>query len=116
MKNSSSKKPPVFLFPCGSGNALCHDLKILTIEHALERFLAGVVSMLDILKIDTQNETIYSFNILGFGLVTAINRSAENWRWMGDARYTMASLFHLLRNKKHQATLRVNEVVYSGKI
>ena len=116
MLNSSAVKPPVFLFPCGSGNALCHDLKIPTVETALEHFVKGDIIRLDILKITTKNETIYSFNILGFGLVTAINRTAEKWRWMGDSRYTLASVYHLMINKSHQAKLIVDAVFYSGKL
>ncbi len=116
MLNPSSAKPPVFLFPCGSGNALCHDLAILTVETALEHFVKGAVTRLDLLKITMKREVIYSFNILGFGLVTAINRTAEKWRWMGDSRYTLASIYHLLRNKSHTAKLKVDAVSYSGQL
>ncbi|MBN8703562.1 MAG: YegS/Rv2252/BmrU family lipid kinase [Bacteroidetes bacterium] len=99
---------PLFLFPAGTGNSLCHDLNILDLEKSIAVFTKGNTQTLDILEIETSNQKIYSFNIIGYGLVATINKTAEKLRIAGSARYNIASILEIIKNKNYRAQIRLD--------
>ena len=46
-------------------------------------------------KVSIGQEVVYCFNIVGWGMVTDINRSAEKMRWLGEQRYNVTTLMHV---------------------
>jgi diacylglycerol kinase (ATP) len=88
-------RPPLGIIPCGTGNTVAAHLGIvdpLTATHAL---LNGTTQPLDVLRVKTENQVIYCGNIVGWGAVTDINRTAEKLRWLGSARYNIAALLQI---------------------
>lgn len=100
---------PVLLFPAGTGNAFNHDLECLASSTAIERLKKFELQKIDLLKLSTPEQTMVSFNIIGWGLVAQITALAERLRIFGGARYTIASILKIFSNPTAFATL-----AYSG--
>ncbi|MCF8429036.1 MAG: diacylglycerol kinase family lipid kinase [Bacteroidia bacterium] len=103
---------PIMLFPCGTGNAFNYDLDCLTSKKATQLLLTGTDKLIDIAEVKTNNTSIWSFNIVGCGLVADINVLAERLRWLGAARYTIASLIKIIANPTIKAKITVNNEVH----
>jgi YegS/Rv2252/BmrU family lipid kinase len=104
----------ILLFPCGSGNALNHDLVCFTIEEALSRLKRNRSEKVDVIKVNAGSETHFAMSIVGFGIVNDINKRAESMRWMGNLRYTLAALVDIFRNPKYEAKVEVDGIKYDG--
>lgn len=114
MQNTFNQKIPILLFPCGSGNALNHDLNCFTIEEAIKRLKNNHSEKIDIIQVKAKSEVHYAMSIVGFGLVNEINKRAEKMRWLGDLRYTLAALVDILRNPKYEAKVEIDSVKYDN--
>ena len=96
---------PLGLIPGGSGNSFLTDLELLDPLKAAESSVRGRRRRIDLAKVTLSDRVLYAFNIVGWGLVADVNVRAEQFRWMGPIRYTVASLVELVRAKKRAATL-----------
>jgi diacylglycerol kinase family enzyme len=63
---------------------------------------------MDIAKVDAAGETIYGFNIVGWGLPTDINLLAEKLRWLGGQRYNVASILEVIKNTRRLARISID--------
>jgi YegS/Rv2252/BmrU family lipid kinase len=107
--------PSILLFPCGSGNAFNHDIDCLTWDKAIANLQRNTTKKIDIFRLNFSDQpSLYAFNIVGWGLVSDINQTAENLRWIGPARYTLAALIHIFKNPPFKATLKINEQTFEG--
>jgi diacylglycerol kinase family enzyme len=96
---------PLGLIPGGTGNSVLLHLGCRTPEEAIERILAGNTQCVDAARLTCLDETVYCLNIVGWGGVVDINRTAERWRWLGRPRYTLATLWHILWPRRRRAKL-----------
>ena len=101
-------KLPLGIIPAGTGNSFMHDIGVLDPEEAVKNIIKEKIKFIDIAKIKMKKETVFSINIIGWGLVTDINISAEKFRWLGSQRYNLTTLLHVLTNKKRKAKLFIN--------
>ena len=101
-------KLPLGIIPAGTGNSFMHDIGVLDPEEAVKNIIKEKIKFIDIAKIKMKKETVFSINIIGWGLVTDINISAEKFRWLGSQRYNLTTLLHVLKNKKRKAKLFIN--------
>jgi len=102
---------PIGLIPGGSGNSLMVDLGLTDPIDAAKAIVAGHIRKFDVAKITTEGKTIFSFNIIGWGLATDVGVQAEKWRWLGPARYTVVSLLKVLRGTQARSV----QLVLDGK-
>ena len=51
---------------------------------------------IDVMELSFYDNIEYSINIVGWGMVTDIGILSEKLRWLGPARYTIASLVYIL--------------------
>lgn len=100
--------PNLGFIPGGSGNSLMHHLNILEPVRAVQSIIENKIKYLDVVEITSENFLEYSINIVGWGVATDIGATAEKIRWMGRSRYTLASLYHILKLKKRHAALTLN--------
>jgi diacylglycerol kinase (ATP) len=115
LANKTYNDTPFLLFPCGTGNALNHDIGCLNIETACENLLRGRTQKIDLLKLNTaQQQQHFAFNIVGWGLVSDINQRSERMRWLGGLRYTLTSLIDICLNPRFKATVTVDNQVFEG--
>lgn len=105
---------PVALFPCGTGNAFNFDIGCTTVDETLQCIYAGAPVAIDVAEVHCGATRHWSFNIVGCGLVADINRLAENMRWLGASRYTVASLIKLLANPRAHLKITSDQGVLEG--
>jgi diacylglycerol kinase family enzyme len=115
LKRHSNLEIPVALFPCGTGNAFNLDIGCTTIDETLECIFRNDQSYIDVAEVNCGTQRLWSFNILGCGLVAEINKLAENLRWMGASRYTVASLIKLIGNPSTQLSISTGQTKIDGR-
>lgn len=103
------KKLPCGMIAGGSGNAFLTDLGLTDPVKAAEAICHGETRKVDVAEVRFQDTLIYSINIVGWGMVTDIGILAEEWRWLGPARYTLASLQKIYQPKTRAATLVLDD-------
>jgi len=103
------KQLPIGLIPGGTGNSFLHDLELMNPVDAAKAIIEGNTRKIDVAEVKINHVTKYAFNIIGWGLVTDIGKNAEKWRWLGEARYTLLSIFEVIRYKSRTATLILND-------
>lgn len=111
--------PPLLLFPCGGGKALNHDINNLDWESSLQKLKQNNTKQIDIFKVQfpkapVNEQMIYGFNIIGWGLVSNINSTSEKLRWLGGLRYSMAAIIHIFKNTSFKGKVVIDEEVYEG--
>ena len=112
LKRHDQDTIPLGLITGGTGNAFMHDIDCLNPLEAASRILKGKVRQLDIAKVNAKNKLYYSFNIIGWGLVTDAGYLAEMLRWLGGMRYDVAAILEVLMGKRRIAQLLMdNEVI-----
>lgn len=97
-QNSSQKKIPFGVIPVGTGNAYARDLglqsdKLIEAVAAIRNYKTMPT---DIGHIKTQNEDFYFANIMGFGFVTDVARTAHKLKVLGSFSYTLGVLYHTI--------------------
>src|SRR5690606_4630720 len=108
MKRADKDQYDLMLVPAGSGNAYNHDMNCLHIDTAIQRLLEKKTKKIDLIKVQCEDRILYAFNMLGWGMVTRINVLAESLRWIGDSRYSLASLGMILQNPHQQIRIRID--------
>ncbi len=105
MSRNDGKKCPIGLITGGTGNSFMHDLECLDPINAAKRVVTNHRRPIDLAKVNANGETLYAFNIVGWGMPTDINRIAEKMRWLGGQRYNVASLIEIIAFRQRLATL-----------
>ena len=108
LSREDRKQIPIGLIPSGTGNSFMHDLDSLNPTIAAKKINQLQTRKIDLMKIKTESETIFSFNVAGWGMPPDINILAEKMRWLGLQRYNIASLIEIMRFKKRQCDLIIN--------
>lgn len=96
---------PIGLIPGGSGNSFAQDLGDVDAVGAARRIATAGVRRVDLARVDMPGRTVYAANIIGWGLVTDINITAEGMRRFGERRYTLATLARITRLRSRPARL-----------
>lgn len=102
------KKIPIGIIPGGTGNSFMLDLGIIDPNDAVDRILLNKTRFVDIIKLDMGQTVKYSINLVGWGMITDIGLTAENLRWMGNARYTISAIIHIFFKNDRKAKFEVN--------
>lgn len=105
MNRKDGQKLPIGLVTGGTGNSFMHDLDCLDPVMAVKRIITNRKRPIDISKVNANGETLYAFNIVGWGMPTEINILAEKMRWFGEQRYNVASLIEIIAFRERLATL-----------
>ena len=101
-------KFPIGLITGGTGNSFMHDLDCLDPIEAVNKIISDKRRFIDVFSCNTDGETFYGFNILGWGIPTDANILADKLRWMGPQRYNFASIIEVLRHKKRFARVIID--------
>jgi diacylglycerol kinase (ATP) len=72
---------------------------------AARRIVAGATRPLDVIRVILKDQIIHCVDLVGWGAVADINRTAEKLRLLGKTRYTAATLCRVLRASHRRATL-----------
>lgn len=107
---------PLGLIPGGSGNSFLWGLGCTDPVDAVNRVLSGKTMSVDVARMRMGDEIMYSFNIIGWGLVTAINETAERFRWWPKQRYNLSTVIELIRLKSRSARLVIDDQSFNGEV
>jgi len=115
MRSGKSKYLPLGVFPCGSGNSFCNDLSIYNTKSALNNIIDFKTSPIDIMKITHTDHINYSANIIGWGMASEVNIIAEKLRFLGNIRYSIASLIGILKLSPKEMNFTIEDEIITGK-
>ena len=111
MINPINKQQKFGFLPGGTGNSFLHDLGGENYYNAINIIARGKTKKIDVLKLDFMSKVKYSLNIVGWGLVSDINILSEKMRFLGSARYNVASLYYIFNKKSRVAKIKINDQV-----
>ncbi len=114
LSRKDGKKIPIGLITAGTGNSFMHDMDCLDPMEAARRIVSGKKRKLDVAKVNAAGEIIYGFNIVGWGLPTEVNITAEKLRWWGGQRYNLASIIEVLKNTPRLAKIKIDGQTIAG--
>jgi len=114
MNRIDNKKIPIGIVPGGSGNSFLYNNNHDNPKKVLKKILRFKKKKIDIVKVKTLDEILYSINLVGWGLVTDIGKNAEKYRWLGPSRYTLVSLIEIIKNQDRKATLIIDDENYKN--
>ena len=115
MQSEKSKYLPLGIIPAGSGNAFAEDLGLRDPLDGLENIIIGNISRIDVMRIKTSHNINYAVNIIGWGMASNVNILAEKLRWLGNIRYSIASILSILKIKLQKANIIIENQVFDGK-
>ena len=116
MQSEKSKYLPLGIIPAGSGNAFAEDLGLRDPLDGLENIIIGDISRIDVMRIKTRHNINYAVNIIGWGMASNVNILAEKLRWLGNIRYSIASILSILKIKLQTVNIIIENQVFDGKI
>jgi len=105
MERTQPVSTPLGMIPGGTGNSVLQHLECLEPFEAAQRIVGGNTQPLDVVRVTMGDEVAYCINIIGWGAVVDINRTAERLRWLGPPRYAIAALIQILRARRRRARL-----------
>jgi len=114
LEREDGLKIPIGLIPGGTGCSFMYDLDCLDPLEAAKRIISGKRKPIDAASVELDDESLFTFNMVGWGLVDDINRLAEKIRWLGGQRYTIAALLLIIVHRKRNAKLIIDGVEHSG--
>ena len=114
LTRSDGKQVPLGFIPGGTGNSFMYDMGCLDPVEAARRIVSGGITPIDVAEVEMPEEKVYCMNIVGWGMVTDINMSAEKLRWLGEQRYNVTTLLHVMKLKRRSAKLVIEREVSEG--
>ena len=118
------KQIPVSLIPLGTGNGLSATLRQnmqrqgeevsvwsemgAVLDWSLDRIAGGQVSRVDLLEVEVMNRRLLAVMMVYVGLFAEVDVVAEPLRWLGPARFDLASVLMILK----QQTLNLRSLGY----
>ncbi len=109
-KNQSEKRIPIGVLPVGTGNAFARDLELdnTKIEEAIEIISNQKLRKVDVGKFTTEGKDFYFLNIIGAGFVVDANKTAQNFKFLGDFAYQIGVLYRILVLKFTKLRLEID--------
>lgn len=109
MRRDEPVSTPLGVIPAGTGNSVLEHLQCSDPLEAARRITAGSTQPLDVVRVRTGSDLAYCVNIVGWGALVDISRTAERLRALGPPRYALAAICGILRAKRRRAKLVLDE-------
>ena len=109
LQRGHSPAIPLGFIPAGSANTLHQQVQCTNPLEAARRIVAGRTGPLDVVKVTMGAQVVYCVDIIGWGGVADINCTAERWRILGPSRYPAAALWQILRARRRQAKVVLDD-------
>ncbi|XP_055689294.1 sphingosine kinase 2 [Lutzomyia longipalpis] len=100
----------VGVIPCGSGNGLARSIAHIYGEPyepkpvlgATLTVIRGRSTTMDLVRVETKSQIMYSFLSIGWGLISDIDIESERLRAIGGQRFTLWSVHRLISLRTYQ--------------
>jgi YegS/Rv2252/BmrU family lipid kinase len=100
--------PPVGALPGGTGNSLLMHGGDDDWCRAVAAIAQGATTPLDVARVILATETTYCANLIGWSSAAQISATAERWRWLGAARYSLAALWQIVRARPEHLVVTID--------
>ncbi len=108
--NKSAKRIPVGVIPIGRGNAFARDIDLHpeNWKEAVKAVAVGKTKFVDVGLFKTNNKQFYFINILGFGFVTDVAKTAFKLRILGHLSYILGVLYRTISLKAYKLKIEID--------
>lgn len=113
-RKDKAHRIPVGLVPVGTGNAFARELGLMPNDwkRGVGLIREGKLRSVDVGRVETPSETYYFLNIVGAGLPVNAMKAAAKLKFMGNAAYTVGTLWHAMKLKSYALHIEIDgEVV-----
>jgi len=109
-KNTSAKRIPIGVLPVGTGNAFARDLELdnTQLEEAVKIISKQKLRKVDVGSFKTEGKDYYFVNIIGAGFVADANKTAQNFKMLGNFSYIIGVLYRILVLKFTKLKLEID--------
>jgi YegS/Rv2252/BmrU family lipid kinase len=107
--------PPVGILPVGRGNSFARDLQIFSIEDGITALGCQAIRKVDVCRFSQNSDSYYFVNLMGFGFVTDVAKTATRFKWAADFSYVIGVFHRLLGLNFHEMVLEIDGKVIRGK-
>ena len=112
--HGDSEIPPLGILPCGRGNSFAKDLQIFSAKDGIDALGRQITRAVDVCQF-SQNQTAHYFvNLMGFGFVTDVAKTAIRFKWAANFSYVIGVFYRLMGLSFHQMVLEIDGEVISG--
>jgi diacylglycerol kinase (ATP) len=115
LKYHGDKPPPLGILPVGRGNSFARDLQILNIEDGIAALGRQAPREVDVCRFTQNHDAYYFINLMGFGFVTDVAKTAARLKWAADFSYVIGVFYRLLGLSFHEMELEIDGHVINGK-
>ncbi len=105
-----ASRVPLGVIPVGTGNAFARDLGLMPGDwkKAVDLVQAGSIKAVDVGRVATPSDTYYFLNIVGAGLPVDAMKTAGKLKLIGNAAYTLATLWHAMKLKSYPLHIEID--------
>jgi diacylglycerol kinase (ATP) len=107
--------PPLGILPVGRGNSFAKDLQIFSIEDGIAALGRQAIREVDVCRFSQNSDSYYFVNLMGFGFVTDVAKTATRFKWAADFSYVIGVFHRLLGLNFHEMVLEIDGKVIRGK-
>jgi YegS/Rv2252/BmrU family lipid kinase len=115
MARATPATVPLGIIPAGTGNSFMQHFNCLDPVDAARRIVAGNTQPLDAARVRMGSQVAYCVNVLSWGALVDINRTAEKLRVLGPPRYAAAAITQMLRPRRRRARLVLDGRAFEDK-
>lgn len=108
LSRKDGKRIPLGILPAGTGNSYLYDRDMLDLETVAQKTAQNQPTSIDVLEVLSGNERHFSFNIVGWGMMTHGNITAEKLRWLGKRRYDVGAIWEIVKCQSFPARVKTD--------
>ena len=118
-KHPKAARIPLGLIPIGTGNAFARDLGLQPAAwwDAIDLLHRGQTREVDVGFVKSADQSYYFLNIVGMGFSVAAGMAALKLKFLGNAAYTLATLWKVLNLKSYPLVLEIDgKTIHSNNV
>lgn len=100
--------PPLGIIPSGRGNSFSMDLNIYNVDDAVQAIIKQDPKPVDVCRFSQSDQNFYFVNLMGFGFITDVAKTAARFRWVGDLGYVFGVIHRSFQLRFHHIELTID--------
>ena len=112
--HGDTKMPPLGILPYGRGNSFAKDLNIFSGQDGIDALGRQNTRAVDVCQFSQNQAEHYFVNLMGFGFVTDVAKTAIRFKWAANFSYVIGVFYRLMGLSFHQMVLEIDGEVISG--